>query len=47
MNSDFFIDLGFSVLFTLLRSPKAQRDKFKKALIKLRDTLNMAYPPEM
>jgi hypothetical protein len=46
MTPDFLIDFGLSVLFTLLKSNRSKIDKYKKALTKLRDLLNMLYPPD-
>jgi len=40
------INTGFTLLLALLKKPKLQRDKFKKAFTKLRDALNEAYPVE-
>ena len=38
------IETGFTVLLALLKKPKAQRDKFRAAFVKLRDVLIQAYP---
>jgi hypothetical protein len=46
MTPDFLIDFGLSILFSLLKSQRSKIDKYKKALIKLRDLLNMLYPPD-
>ena len=44
--TNFFIDIGITVLLRLLSDGKIPA-KYVKALIKLRDSLNLAFPPEM
>lgn len=43
---DFFIDIGITVLLRLLSTAKIPKG-YVKALLKLRDSLNMAFPPEL
>ena len=43
--TDFFIDIGITVLLRLLSDRKIPA-KYVKALIKLRDRLNLVFPPE-
>lgn len=42
---DFYVDMGFSALFTLLRGLKGEKKKaqFKKVFLKLRNSINAAY----
>lgn len=43
--NDIFIDLGFSTLFTLLKSLKGEKKKaqFKKVFLKLRNAIDATY----
>lgn len=41
---DFFIDIGITVILRLLSDKKIPA-KYVKGLIKVRDTLNLAFPP--
>ncbi len=43
--SNFFIDIGITVLLRLLSDGKIPA-KYVKALLKLRDALNLAFPPD-
>lgn len=43
--SDFLIDMALSVLFSALRQPKVL-GRYKKAFLKLRDVLLLAFPIE-
>jgi hypothetical protein len=43
--SNFFIDIGITVLLRLLSDGKIP-SKYVKALTKLRDALNLAFPPD-
>ena len=44
--SDFFIDIGIAVLLRLLADGKIPA-RYHRAMIKLRDKLNLAFPPEL
>ena len=44
--TDFFIDIGVTVLLRLLSTRKIPKG-YVKALLKLRDSLNLAFPPEL
>ena len=43
--TNFFIDIGITVILRLLSDGKIP-SKYMKALIKLRDALNTAFPPD-
>lgn len=43
---NFFIDIGVTVILRLLSDGKIPA-KYVKALIKVRDALNLAFPPEL
>jgi len=45
MNSSFFIDIGVTVLLRLLSDGKIPA-KYVRGLTKLRDALNLAFPPD-
>lgn len=42
---DYLINLAFSTLFILIKNP-AKRDSVKRAFLKLRRVIDLAYPPE-
>jgi len=42
---DFFIDIGIAVILRLLSNGKIPK-AYVKGLLKLRDALNMAFPPD-
>lgn len=41
---EYLIGIGINIILTLLKDPKKVA-KFRKALIKVRDALNAAFPP--
>jgi hypothetical protein len=44
--TNFFVDIGITVILRLLSDGKIPA-KYVKALIKVRDALNLAFPPEL
>lgn len=44
--TDFFVDMGIAVLLRLISTSKIPRS-YVAALVKLRDKLNLAFPPEL
>lgn len=44
--TNFFIDIGITVILRLLSDGKIPQ-KYVKALLKVRDALNLAFPPEL
>lgn len=44
--TNFFIDIGITVILRLLSDGKVPA-KYVKALLKVRDALNLTFPPEL